>query len=512
MAPSTRAADPVIAAAGDIACQETSAQFNGGFGTPARCRQLHTSDLLVGAGLTAVLPLGDTQYCCGSLQSFSASYDLSWGRVKAISRPVPGAREYETPGAAGYFDYFNGPGARSGAAGDRGRGYYSFDLGAWHLVALNSNCQFVACSAGSPQEHWLRADLEQHPASCTLAYMQAPRFSSTTGGTDPVVQPLWEALHDGGAELVLSAGSHNYERFAPQTPRGRADPSFGIRQFVVGTGGHSLQKFGAIRPNSEVRRADAFGVLSLALHSSGFDWQFRSEAGSALGDSGSGTCHQPASPTKKPKPGSGSQANCTLRGTPGNDVLYGTARRDVICGLGGDDTIDAGAGNDTVLGGPGLDRLTGGTGADRLHGGAASDVIAGDAGSDVLLGGAAGDRIGGGSGRDRVHGENGNDRLRGDAGNDLLLGGAGRDQIRAGAGSDTAQGNAGNDVIRGQRGVDRLFGNGGRNRLLGGTGNDSLTSERSRRTGDRLHGGPGRDRGTVDRRDRSRSVELLLRR
>ena len=150
-APSARAADPVIAAAGDIACQSTSAAFNGGLGTPTRCRQRHTSDLLVGSGLAAVLPLGDTQYCCGTARSYLESYDPSWGRVKAISRPVPGAHEYETAGAAGYFDYFNGPGAPDGPAGPRGRGYYSFDLESWHLVALNSNCRVVGCSSGSPQ-------------------------------------------------------------------------------------------------------------------------------------------------------------------------------------------------------------------------------------------------------------------------------------------------------------------------------------------------------------------------
>ena len=508
------AADPVIAAAGDIACQATSPYFNGGGGTPTRCRQQHTSDLLPGTGLAAVLPLGDTQYCCGSLASFVASYDPSWGRVKAISRPVPGVNEYETPAAGGYFDYFNGAGALSGPAGDRGRGYYSFDVGAWHLVALNSNCRYVGCTAGSPQERWLRADLAQHQNACTLAYMHAPRFSSTAGGNHPAVQRLWEALHEAGAELVLSADSHNYERFAPQDPSGRADPAYGVRQFVVGTGGHSLKGFGAVRANSEVRFADRFGVVRIALRPSSYEWRFQSEGSGATVDAGSGECHRarPAAPNVLRPPRPQGRANCTLRGTAGPDVLHGTARRDVICGLGGADVIDAGAGDDVVLGGDAADRITGGAGRDRLYGGRGGDVIEGGGRGDVLLGGDGGDRIRGGPGRDRVHGEQGADTLRGDREADLLVGGPSRDRIRAGAGADTVYGNAGNDVIRGQSGGDRLFGNSGRNRIFGNAGRDSLVSARSRRTGDRLDGGRGRDRGTADRRDRVRSIERLARR
>jgi hypothetical protein len=504
----------VIAAAGDIACQSTSPYFHGGAGTPTRCRQQYTSDLLAGAGLAAVLPLGDTQYCCSSLASFSGSYHPSWGRVKPISRPVPGAQEYEIPGAAGYFDYFNGAGVVSGPAGDRGRGYYSFDLGAWHLVALNSNCRFLGCTVGSPQERWLRADLAQHQNACTLAYLHAPRFSSTAGGNHPAVQRLWEALHDAGAELVLSADSHNYERFAPQDPLGRADAAYGLRQFVVGTGGHSLKGFGAIRANSEVRYADRFGVVQITLRPSSYEWRFQPEGSGVAGDAGAGECHRarPAAPKAKQSPRPQGKANCTLRGTAGADVLRGTPRRDVICGLGGADIIDAGAGNDVVLGGDGTDRIAGDAGRDRLYGGRGRDVIVGGDRGDVLLGGDGGDRLRGGTGRDRVHGEQGGDTLRGDAGGDVLLGGPGRDRVRAGAGNDTAYGNAGNDLIAGQSGRDRLFGNTGRNRIFGNGGADSLVSALSRRVGDRLHGGRGTDRGTADRRDRVRSVEHLVRR
>jgi Ca2+-binding RTX toxin-like protein len=507
-----QAGDSVIAAAGDIACPSTSSAFNSGLGTPTRCRQWHTSNLLVGGGLSAVLPLGDLQYCCSSPAEFSASYDPSWGRVKPITRPVPGSNEYVTAGAAGYFDYFNGPGVRTGPAGERGRGYYSFDLGTWHLIALNSNCRFVGCAAGSAQERWLRADLAEHRNGCSLAYMSAPRFSSTPGQNHGSVERLWGALYDAGTEIVLSAGAHNYERFAPQTPHGRADAPYGIRQFVVGTGGHSLMGFGTPRANSEVRHADGFGVLSLVLRSAAYEWRFWSDGSSPFTDSGAGNCHATRAPAAPPKRPPGGPANCTMRGTSRNDVLRGTPRRDVICGLGGNDTIAAGGGNDVVLGGDGQDTLAGGPGRDRLYGGRGVDAIAGDDGNDLLVGGSGDDRITAGRGRDRAHGEAGSDRLIGNGGNDVLLGGVGSDSVRAGAGRDTVYGNAGDDVLRGQSGPDRLFGNSGRNRMFGNAGADHLVSAFSKRRGDRLDGGRGRDHGTIDRRDRTRSVEVLRRR
>ena len=170
-------ADPVIAAAGDIACDPADPGYNGGAGTSTRCRQRATSDLLVGAGLAAVLPLGDIQYDSPTASRINAVYAPSWGRVKSISRPVLG--NHDGAGSA-YFDYFNGAGAANGPAGPRGRGYYSYDIGAWHLVALNSNCTRVSCGAGSIQERWLRADLAAHPTGCTLAYWHHPRYSSGT--------------------------------------------------------------------------------------------------------------------------------------------------------------------------------------------------------------------------------------------------------------------------------------------------------------------------------------------
>ena len=217
-------------------------------------------------------------------------------------------------GAAGYFDYFNGAGALSGPAGDRGRGYYSFDLGAWHLVALNSNCGFVGCTAGSQQERWLRADLAQHRERLHARLHALPAFQLHPGREPPAVRRLWEALYNAGAEIVLSADSHNYERFAPQTPRGQADPAYGIRQFVVGTGGHSLKRFGAISANSEVRHADSFGVLELALQASGYAWQFQPELGrrSATPAAAHATVRTRRRRGRSSPPGTGNKANCTL--------------------------------------------------------------------------------------------------------------------------------------------------------------------------------------------------------
>jgi len=177
------ASDPVIAAAGDIACDPTNSSFNGGNGSSGSCRQKYTSDLLVDAGLAAVLPLGDIQYYCGGYQAFLQSYDLSWGRVKAITRPAVGNHEYLTSGgtdctpanegATGYFNYFGA------AAGTPGQGYYSYNIGDWHLIALNSNCGDAGgCGPLSPQGQWLAADLAANPKWCTLAYWHIPLFSS----------------------------------------------------------------------------------------------------------------------------------------------------------------------------------------------------------------------------------------------------------------------------------------------------------------------------------------------
>ncbi len=285
--------DPVIAAAGDIACSPSDANYNKGVGTARACRQLATSDLLLGGQLARVLTLGDNQYENASLDNFLTSYEPTWGRVQNITSPAAGNHEYLTSGAAGYFDYFGS------AAGERGQGYYSFDVGTWHLVALNSNCAKLpagtgsnGCAEGSPQNDWLENDLAAHPNTCTLAYWHHPRFSSGEHGGSAVVKPFWTDLYAAGADVVLSGHSHNYERFVPVDPDGNPDPATGIREFIVGTGGKNHPGSTTTPPAiSAVRELDTFGVLELTLHPTGYDWKFVPEVGASFTDFGSGTCH-----------------------------------------------------------------------------------------------------------------------------------------------------------------------------------------------------------------------------
>lgn len=294
--------NPVIAAAGDIACDPESPFFNNGLGDPTHCRQLATSDLLVTGELSAVLPLGDIQYEDALLWKFERSYDPSWGRVKRITRPVIGNHEYfasdedgsatETSGGAGYFDYFNGPGRFSGPAGDRDKGYYSYDIGDWHIVALNSVCsQIGGCGPGSPQVEWLKADLAANPSPCTLAYWHHPLFTSAEVGWTSM-DTIWQVLHEAGAELVLSGHIHNYERFAPLNAAGVVDPAHGLRQFVVGSGGKNMQGVPAVLPASEALNTDTFGVLKLTLRPTSYEWNFEPVVGSSYRDAGSANCHE----------------------------------------------------------------------------------------------------------------------------------------------------------------------------------------------------------------------------
>jgi len=275
-----------VAAAGDIACDPDAGNYHDGRGTGTTCQMRATSDLLMAMRPDAVLALGDNQYENGALARFLASYDPTWGRLKAVTRPVVGNHEYLTRDAAGYFSYFGA------AAGDPATGYYSFDLGSWHLVAINSNCgQAGGCGAGSPQEAWLRADLAAHPARCTLAYWHHPRFSSGEWGSHPSMTAIWQALVDYHAEIVLSGHDHDYERFAPQDASGNLDSSDGVRQFVVGTGGRNHYATGKAIVHSVVRNASTFGVLKLTLRPTGYDWEFVPVAGGAFTDAGSARCH-----------------------------------------------------------------------------------------------------------------------------------------------------------------------------------------------------------------------------
>jgi len=316
--PPTAAAssDPVIAAAGDIACDPANTHFNGGNGTGTYCMQGATANLLVNHGYSAVLPLGDTQYYCGSLAAYQSSYDKSWGQVKSISHPVVGVHEYLTHGgsdpstgcdstnanAAGYYAYFGA------AAGTAGQGWYSYNVGAWHLIALNTQCTPAGgCSAKSPQGKWLAADLAAHQNQCILAYFHLPLFSSG-GRANPNSQTFWNMLYAAGADVVLNGDDHIYERFSPQTPTGASDPQHGITQFTVGTGGANHTDIqGPIAANSVVRNNTSFGVLALTLHATSYSWQFMPATGSFT-DSGSASCHNTA--------GSGPTPTATATASP----------------------------------------------------------------------------------------------------------------------------------------------------------------------------------------------------
>jgi hypothetical protein len=238
-----------------------------------------------------VATFGDDAYESGTAAEFTSCYDPNWGIQKSRTKPSAGNHEYNTSGATGYYNYFGA------AAGDPTRGYYSYDLGAWHVVVLNSNCAAIGgCDAASPQVQWLRADLSAHPATCTLAYWHHPRFSSGQHGNNATFQPFWQALYDYGADLVLVGHDHDYERFALQNPAGSADPQHGIREFVVGTGGRSHYAMGAPIANSEVQNGDTYGVIKLTLHPTSYDWQFIHVFGATFTDSGSGACVSAASP------------------------------------------------------------------------------------------------------------------------------------------------------------------------------------------------------------------------
>lgn len=240
-----------------------------------------------------VLLLGDLVYPGGTAEAFAQCFDPAWGPLRSRLRPAPGNHDYYVRDAAGYFDYFSGSGV---AVGERGKGWYSFDVGEWHVVALNSNCAAIGgCQGGSEQEQWLRADLASPSAAaarCTLAFWHHARFSSGGAhGSDPITADLWRALADAGADVVLTGHEHNYERFAPLDPSGAVDAEGGIRQFVVGTGGRSHYRFEAPHPGSLVRDGTTFGVLELTLHPDRYEWRFVPVSGGEFTDTGRDGCH-----------------------------------------------------------------------------------------------------------------------------------------------------------------------------------------------------------------------------
>ncbi|MPZ24254.1 MAG: DNRLRE domain-containing protein [Dehalococcoidia bacterium] len=238
------------------------------------------------SGLAGELALlGDISQDEGTPEQYRECYDPAWGQFLDRSRPAAGNHDYLTEGASGYYAYFGE------SAGDPDKGYFSYNLGAWHIVVLNSNCsQIAGCSVSSPQGRWLQEDLSENQAECTLAYAHHPRFSSGQHGNFDSMQDLWQILYGFGAELYLSGHDHGYERFAPQDPSGAA-VSDGIRQFVVGTGGKGLRPLGPRIANSEVSQDQDFGVLQLDLRPGGYAWQFIPIPGSTFTDAGEESCH-----------------------------------------------------------------------------------------------------------------------------------------------------------------------------------------------------------------------------
>ncbi len=273
-----RGTDPVFVGAGDIASGPSGERG----GDQATALLL---DAIVAAnpGRVTVFAAGDLAYESGTVSEFASNYDPTWGRQRAITRPIPGNHEYHTADAADYFAYWEA------TAGDPAMGYYAYDLGAWRIYALNSE---IAHGAGSMQEQWLRADLAAHPTRCALAYTHHPRFSSGTHGSDPGISALWQALVDGGAELMLAGHDHNYQRFEPQTAAGVLDPAHGVRQWVVGTGGVGHYEIDRPIPNTVSHDDQTYGVLLLTLHPTSYDFAFVPVAGRLFRDSGEGlACH-----------------------------------------------------------------------------------------------------------------------------------------------------------------------------------------------------------------------------
>jgi len=260
-----------------------------GAGTIARCDQTHDdSTAMVINGIPGtVFTAGSNTYSTGALTDFTNCYGPSWGQLLARTRPAVGAKDYQTPGAAGYWQYFH----PAVAVGDSGNYYYSYDLGAWHVVVLNSE---ISMSAGSPQEQWLKADLASSAKRCQVAVFSHPRFSSTGTQIWSTALPIWQDLYAAGAEIVVNGHYRVYERFAPQTPGGVLDTQAGIRQITIGTGGITPDTFyTALAPNSEVRATKLYGVLRLTLADGSYSWQFVQVPNESptFTDSGNGSCH-----------------------------------------------------------------------------------------------------------------------------------------------------------------------------------------------------------------------------
>ncbi len=286
-----------VAAAGDIACDPRSPGYNHGRGIPGQCHHKATSDLVKEIDPDAVFALGDLQYQAGSQVNFEDSYDPTWGRFKDITYPVPGNHEYGSPGAAGYFGYFGSRATpRDPDCVLKCRGYYSFDLGPWHVAALNVNCGHLphgdGCGRRSAQNRWLQQDLKaaNKITACTAVIMHEPRWSNSHWEA-PELNALVKTMHKNSVDLLLSGDSHSYERFAPQNPASQLDKTRGITQIVVGTGGAHFTGLHSSMPNTVIAKEDIFGVLKLTLQDGGYRWSYVSDPSTPFRDSGSQDCH-----------------------------------------------------------------------------------------------------------------------------------------------------------------------------------------------------------------------------
>jgi hypothetical protein len=326
--------DPIFVGAGDIG----NCNGNGDEATSSLVKSINGR----------VFTIGDNAYPNGTDKDFAKCYDPTWGQFKERTEPGVGNRDYATPEAAAYFAYFGA------AAGDPAKGYYSYDLGEWHIISLNSNCSKVSggCNAGSPQEKWLKNDLAAHQNACTIAYFHHPRFSSGVNGNNDSVAPFWSDLYRAGAEVVLSGHDHHYERFAPQDPSGHAERGRGIREFVVGTGGAAFTAFKTIKPNSKARIDGTNGVIKFTLHPDRYDWQFVTAPGGKVADSGSAGCHGTSSPSPSDStapavqpPEYGLPANRTLgmSAVPARISWSATDKRSGVAGYELEQSINGGA-------------------------------------------------------------------------------------------------------------------------------------------------------------------------
>ena len=282
----------VIAAAGDVACDPADTSFNGGLGTAKACHEARTANIVKSIGPAVVLGLGDMQYEDGAYAKYLVSYDKTWGAFRSITYTTPGGgHDGFAAEGSGYCQYFGSH------ACPNGKTYFSLDVGAWHIVSLDANCETAGgCQAGSPEEQWLRADLASHRNRCTIAMWHYPRWTIGEFSDDPRTDAFVRDLYSAGADLILVGHDHLYERFAPQTPDGVASAG-GIREFVVGTGGKNhlpgQYTVNTTHPNLQAWNADTFGILKLTLHPSSYDWTFLPDAGSpgSFTDSGSADCH-----------------------------------------------------------------------------------------------------------------------------------------------------------------------------------------------------------------------------